>query len=239
MAHLAPAAALEVRHVSRSFTLGRGRLEVLHDISFRIDRGELIAIVGPSGSGKSTLLGIIAGLDNPSSGQVFIDGVEITHMGEGALAQVRNARIGVVFQAYNLIPTLTARENVEMPLYVGHHPGAPDERATAMLDLVGLRHRLDHRPNELSGGEQQRVAIARALATDPAIVIMDEPTGNLDAASSRTVLDLVQELRARLGTTFVIATHDPAVATAAERVIRLLDGRVVEDSRAALHQAGS
>jgi putative ABC transport system ATP-binding protein len=219
--------------------LGRQRLEVLHDISFRIERGELVTIVGPSGSGKSTLLGIIAGLDNPSTGQVFIDGVEITHMGEGALAQVRNERIGVVFQAFNLIPTLTARENVEVPLYVGHHPGAPDRRATEVLDLVGLRHRLDHKPNELSGGEQQRVAIARALATDPAIVIMDEPTGNLDAANSRNVLDLVQELRERLGTTFVIATHDQAVAGAAERAIRLLDGRVVKDSRSGITRSGA
>ncbi len=234
-------AALEVCAISRSFALGRGRpsIDVLHEISFRIDRGELVAIVGPSGSGKSTLLGIIAGLDNPTTGRVFIDGVEITHMGEGALAQVRNERIGVVFQAFNLIPTLTAQENVEVPLYVGRHPGAPDARAQAMLDLVGLRHRLGHKPNELSGGEQQRVAIARALATDPAIVIMDEPTGNLDEANSRAVLDLVQDLRARLGTTFVIATHDPTVASAAERVIRLHDGRVVEDSRTALQQAGS
>jgi putative ABC transport system ATP-binding protein len=223
--------ALEVRQVSRSFTLGRGRIEVLHDITFRIEHGELVTIIGPSGSGKSTLLGIIAGLDNPSTGQVFIDGVEITHMGEGELAHVRNEKVGVVFQAFNLIPTLTARENVEVPLYVGRHRGVPNERAAAMLDLVGLRSRLDHKPNELSGGEQQRVAIARALATEPAIVIMDEPTGNLDAANSRNVLDLVQELQARTGTTFVIATHDATVAAAAGRVIRLLDGRVVEDSR--------
>jgi putative ABC transport system ATP-binding protein len=225
-------AALEVRHVSRRFQAGREQLEVLHDVSFRIARGELVAIVGPSGSGKSTLLGIISGLDNPSEGQVFIDGVEITHMGEGQLAGVRNEKVGVVFQAFNLIPTLTALENVAVPLYVGHHPGEPEERAEAMLDLVGLRHRLSHKPNELSGGEQQRVAIARALATDPAMVIMDEPTGNLDAANSRNVLDLIRDLQARTGTTFVTATHDAAVAASAQRVIRLLDGRVVEDTAA-------
>jgi len=205
-------------------------LEVLHDVSFRIDRGELVTIVGPSGSGKSTLLGIIAGLDNPSSGQVFIDGIEITHMGESALAGVRNEKVGVVFQAYNLIPTLNATENVAVPLYVGRHPGQPEERAKAVLDLVGLSHRLRHKPSELSGGEQQRVAIARALATDPAIVIMDEPTGNLDAANSRKVLDLIQDLQARTGTTTVIATHDDLVAAFAARIIRLLDGRIVEDS---------
>jgi putative ABC transport system ATP-binding protein len=226
-------AALEIQHVSRSFGKGREQLEVLHDVSFRIERGELVAIVGPSGSGKSTLLGIIAGLDNPSTGQVFIDGVEVTSMGEGQLAGVRNEKVGVVFQAFNLIPTLTALENVEVPLYVGNHPGDPADRARAMLDLVGLRERLGHKPNELSGGEQQRVAIARALATDPAIVMMDEPTGNLDAANSRNVLDLIQRLQNQTGTTFVIATHDPLVGSSAQRVIRLLDGRIAEDRRVA------
>jgi putative ABC transport system ATP-binding protein len=221
-----PAAALEVRDVHRSFSIGRERIEILHGVSFRVDRGEFVGIAGPSGSGKSTLLGIIAGLDNPSSGQVFVDGVEITHMGEGQLARVRNEKVGVVFQAFNLIPTLTARENVEIPLYVGKHPGSPSEQARKMLDLVGLSHRLDHKPNELSGGEQQRVAIARALVTDPAIVIMDEPTGNLDAQNGRNVLQLIHDLQARTGATFVIATHDPTVANAARRVIHILDGRV-------------
>jgi putative ABC transport system ATP-binding protein len=225
-------AALDVRHVSRSFNTGRERLEVLHDVSFRIAHGELVTIVGPSGSGKSTLLGIIAGLDNPTSGQVFIDGIEVTAMGEGQLAGVRNEKVGVVFQAYNLIPTLTALENVEVPLYVGRHPSPPAQRAGEMLELVGLGARLTHKPNELSGGEQQRVAIARALATDPAIVIMDEPTGNLDAANSRNVIELIQRLRSQTGTTFVIATHDPTVGASAERAIQLQDGRVVEDARA-------
>src|SRR5579883_2047870 len=162
-------AALEAIDIRKSLPLGRERIDILKGISLRIEHGEFVAIVGPSGSGKSTLLGIIAGLDNPTSGQVFVDGIEITRMGESQLAGLRNAKIGVVFQAFNLIPTLTARENVEVPLYVGRHPGSPSARAKEMLELVGLGHRLEHKPTELSGGEQQRVAIARALATSPAI----------------------------------------------------------------------
>jgi putative ABC transport system ATP-binding protein len=223
--------ALEVQHVTRSFAAGRDRLEVLHEMSFCIGHGELVSVVGPSGSGKSTLLGIIAGLDNPSSGQVFIDGIDITHMSENALALVRNEKVGVVFQAFNLIPMLTAVENTAVPLYVGRHLGEPEKQAARMLDLVGLGQRLTHKPNELSGGEQQRVAIARALVTNPAIVIMDEPTGNLDAANSHHVLELIHDLQRRTGTTIVVATHDPLIAETAPRVIRLLDGHIVEDVR--------
>jgi putative ABC transport system ATP-binding protein len=222
-------AALEAREVTRSLPLGREKIDILHGINFRIERGEFVAIIGPSGSGKSTVLGIIAGLDSPSGGQVLIDGVDITTMSEAQLANIRNQKVGMIFQAFNLIPTLTAQENVEVPLYVGKHEGSPASRAKAALELVGLGHRLDHRPNQLSGGEQQRVAIARALATDPAIVIADEPTGNLDAKNSANVLNLIRELRERTGTTFIIATHDPSVAAAAERVIRIYDGRVVGD----------
>ncbi|HEX5503317.1 MAG TPA: ABC transporter ATP-binding protein [Thermomicrobiales bacterium] len=222
-------AALEARDITRSLPLGKERIDILYGITFRIAPGEFVAIIGPSGSGKSTLLGIIAGLDAPSGGQILVDGVDITRMSEARLAGIRNQKIGMVFQAFNLIPTLTARENVEVPLHVGRHPGSPAERAAAMLDLVGLGHRLDHKPNQLSGGEQQRVAIARALATDPAIVVMDEPTGNLDATNAANILGLIRDLRQRTGTTFIIATHDPTVAAAAERVIRLFDGRVVAD----------
>jgi putative ABC transport system ATP-binding protein len=221
--------ALEARDVTRSLPLGRERVDILYGISFVIGRGEFVAITGPSGSGKSTLLGLIAGLDSPSTGQVLVDGVDITNMSEAQLAAIRNQKIGMVFQAFNLIPTLTAQENVEVPLYVGKHPGSPAARAREVLELVGLGHRLDHKPNQLSGGEQQRVAIGRALATNPAIVIADEPTGNLDAKNSAIVLDLIRDLRARTGTTFIIATHDPTVAAAAERVIRIFDGRVVGD----------
>jgi len=217
---------MDVRDITKSLPLGRERIEILKGISFQIKSGEFVSIVGPSGSGKSTLLGIIAGLDNPTSGQVSIDGVDITTMSEGKLAEVRNNKIGMVFQAFNLIPTLTAQENVEVPLYVGKHKGSPSARARELLDLVGLSHRLRHRPNQLSGGEQQRVAIARALATDPAFVLMDEPTGNLDAKNSENMLKLIAYLREQTGKTFIIATHDPLVASHADRSIRLLDGRV-------------
>ena len=219
---------MDVRDITKSLPLGRERIDILRGISFQIRSGEFIAIVGPSGSGKSTLLGIIAGLDNPTTGQVLIDGVDITHMTEGKLAAVRNGKIGMVFQAYNLIPTLTAQENVEVPLYVGKHKGAPSARAKELLDLVGLSHRLTHRPSQLSGGEQQRVAIARSLATDPAVVIADEPTGNLDAKNGENVLKLIAYLRQQTGKTFIIATHDPVVASHADRSIRIVDGRIAD-----------
>jgi putative ABC transport system ATP-binding protein len=217
---------MDVREITKVLPLGREHIDILRGISFQIFSGEFVSIVGPSGSGKSTLLGIIAGLDNPTTGQVLIDGVDITRMSEGKLAEVRNNKIGMVFQAFNLIPTLTAQENVEVPLYVGKHKGSPSARARELLDLVGLSHRLSHRPNQLSGGEQQRVAIARALATDPAFVIADEPTGNLDAKNGEKLLQLIAYLRQETGKTFIIATHDPVVASHADRSIRLVDGRI-------------
>ena len=198
---------LQATDVRKSLPLGRERIEILKGISLRVAPGEFAAIMGPSGSGKSTLLGIIAGLDKPTSGRVLVDGVDITTMGEARLAGIRNARIGMVFQAFNLIPTLTAQE---------------------MLGLVGLSHRLRNRPNQLSGGEQQRVAIARALATNPAIVIMDEPTGNLDRQNGDNLLRLIRDLRQTTGMTFVIATHDASVAGAADRAIHLVDGLVAQ-----------
>ena len=219
-------AVMDVQNITKSLPLGRERIDILKGISFQIMSGEFVSIMGPSGSGKSTLLGIIAGLDNPTSGQVLIDGIDITTMSEGKLASVRNNKIGMVFQAFNLIPTLTAQENVEVPLYVGKHKGSPSARSKELLDLVGLTHRLNHRPNQLSGGEQQRVAIARALATDPAFVLADEPTGNLDATNSENLLKLFAYLRAQTGKTFIIATHDPNVAAHAGRIIRLLDGKI-------------
>ena len=222
-------AALEARDVRRSLPLGGETIDILRGIDLRVEAGEFVALVGPSGSGKSTLLGVIAGLDRPTAGRVLIDGIDITQAPESRLATVRNAKIGMVFQAFNLIPTLTAQENVEVPLYVGDHPGSPSARAREVLELVGLGHRRDHRPNQLSGGEQQRVAIARALATRPAIVIADEPTGNLDAGNGQRILDLIAELRARLSTTFLIATHDRSVASVAERVLTIVDGRLVAD----------
>jgi putative ABC transport system ATP-binding protein len=217
---------MDVQNITKNLPLGREQIEILKGISFQIMSGEFVSIVGPSGSGKSTLLGIIAGLDNPTTGQVLIDGVNITRMSEGKLAGVRNSKIGMIFQAFNLIPTLTAQENVEVPLYVGKHNGSPTTRAQELLELVGLSHRLNHRPSQLSGGEQQRVAIARALATDPAFVIADEPTGNLDAKNGENVLKLIADLRSQTGKTFIIATHDPAVASHADRAIRIVDGKV-------------
>jgi putative ABC transport system ATP-binding protein len=217
---------IDICNITKSLPLGRERINILKGISFQIASGEFISIIGPSGSGKSTLLGIIAGLDNPTSGQVLIDDIDITRMSEGKLASVRNKKIGMVFQAFNLIPTLTAQENVEVPLHVGKHKGSPSVRAKELLGLVGLSHRLKHRPNQLSGGEQQRVAIARSLATDPSIVIADEPTGNLDVRNGENILNLISDLRARTGKTFIIATHDQDIASHADRTISIVDGLI-------------
>ncbi|MHB8331646.1 MAG: ABC transporter ATP-binding protein [Candidatus Dormibacteria bacterium] len=220
---------LEVRHLGRSLSLGDQRVEILRDINFTIPKGEFVTLMGPSGSGKSTLLGCITGLDTPSAGQVFLNGTDISSMRESQLAGIRNRTVGMVFQAFNLIPTLTARENVEVPLYAGSWKGSPAARSEELLGLVGLSHRLEHRPNQLSGGEQQRVAIARALATQPPLVVADEPTGNLAAVQGKELLDLLWDLREKLGTTFVIATHDPSITPYATRMLQLADGQLVGD----------
>ncbi len=227
------AAALEARDITRSLPLGRERIDILHGISFRIERGEFVAIIGPSGSGKSTVLGIIAGLDSPTGGQVLVDGVDITKMSEGQLASIRNQKIGMIFQAFNLIPTLTARENVEVPLYVGKHEGSPSERAKEVLSLVGLEHRLDHRPNQLSGGEQQRVAIARALVRGPKIVLADEPTGALDLETGTEVMTLLDGITHETGAALITITHDVAIAQMARQRFRLTEGKLVSLAEAA------
>ncbi|HVB53691.1 MAG TPA: ABC transporter ATP-binding protein [Candidatus Acidoferrales bacterium] len=221
---------LEARHLGRSLPLGGELLEILRDVSFSIHRGEFVTLAGPSGSGKSTLLGCITGLDSPTTGQVLLNGTDISTMRESQLAGIRNRTVGMVFQAFNLIPTLTARENVEVPLYAGSWHGSPSDRAEELLGLVGLSHRLEHRPNQLSGGEQQRVAIARALATEPPLLVADEPTGNLAAAQGKEILDLLWDLRERLGTTLVIATHDRTVGEYATRWLQLADGALISDS---------
>ncbi|GER82916.1 putative ABC transporter ATP-binding protein [Thermogemmatispora aurantia] len=220
------AVILDVQEITKTLPLSHEELAILKGISFQIYKSEIVAIVGPSGAGKSTLLGIIAGLDSPSAGRVLLNGMDISHLRESQLASVRNRSLGMVFQAFNLIPTLTAQENVELPLYTGKHRGSPATRARELLTLVGLEQRLHHRPNQLSGGEQQRVALARALACDPALIIADEPTGNLDARNSEHVLQLILQLRSTIGKTFIIATHDPLVASLADRTIRIVDGQI-------------
>jgi putative ABC transport system ATP-binding protein len=221
------APVLEAIDVRKDLPFGRDRLEILKGVSFSVAPGEIVGVVGPSGSGKSTLLGIIAGLDRPTSGKVLVDGSDISSLSERELAAVRNAKFGMVFQAFNLIPSLTAQENVEAPIYISKDKSVdPARRARELLTLVGLDHRRVHRPHQLSGGEQQRVAIARALATRPPLIVMDEPTGNLDQVNSEKVLHLVRELRETTGATFLITTHNPAVAGSADRQIQLVDGCV-------------
>jgi len=219
---------IQVREVTRTLPLGSEQVQVLRGVSFTIPCGAWIAITGPSGSGKSTLLGILAGLDTPTDGKVIVDGVDITHMEEGKLARFRSDKIGMIFQSFNLIPTLTALENVEVPLFASRSSERSAARATRVLELVGLSDRLRHRPNQLSGGQQQRVAIARALVNEPPILVADEPTGNLDSATGEAVLNLFDDLRRELGLTLVIATHDPAVAARVDRVIHIMDGKVAE-----------
>jgi putative ABC transport system ATP-binding protein len=222
---------IQVRKVTRELPLDGESLPILRGISFAIPRKAWIAIMGPSGSGKSTLLGILAGLDTPTTGQVVIDGVDITYMDEGKLARFRNEKIGVVFQNYNLIPTLSAIENVEVPLFASRNTANTAARARRMLELVKLDHRLHHRPSQLSGGEQQRVAIARALVNEPSILVGDEPTGNLDSKTGESILNLFAELRRELGITLVIATHDSAVAARVDGVLRIADGNLAEQAQ--------
>jgi putative ABC transport system ATP-binding protein len=226
-------AVVRAADVTREFRMGAVMVHVLQGVSLTVQPGEMVAIVGPSGSGKSTLLGQIGGLDTPTSGRVEIDGVEISAMGDNQLADIRNEKIGFVFQEYNLIPTLTALENVALPAqFARRRSGKPLARARELLDLLGLGGRLGHRPAELSGGQQQRVAIARALVNRPALLLADEPTGNLDSATGEQVLAALQQVRRETGTTLVLVTHDPSVAGLAERTIRLEDGRVVAGGEA-------
>lgn len=215
--------------VTKTFRMGKLEVPVLRGISLAVQRAEMVAIVGPSGSGKSTLLGLLGGLDTPTAGRVEIEELDITHMSESRLADVRSASIGFVFQAYNLIPTLTAQENVALPAQFARQCKVkPMPRARHLLTMLGLGERLDHRPAALSGGEQQRVAIARALVNQPAVILADEPTGNLDTDSGEHVLDALQQMRKETGTTLVLVTHDANVAAIADRVLHLQDGRIVD-----------
>ncbi len=214
--------------LQKEYPSGTGTLAVVRNVSFSIPQGSLVAIVGPSGSGKTTLLGLLAGLDVPTSGSVSLDGVEITRMTEDERARLRGEKVGFIFQTFQLIPTLTAAENVQVPLELQGEPGAA-ERARSLLDRVGLAGRMDHFPSQLSGGEQQRVAIARAFANSPRILFADEPTGNLDGATGARIVELIESLNKASGTTVVLVTHDLSLAERAHRLIRLRDGEVVED----------
>jgi putative ABC transport system ATP-binding protein len=218
---------IQLREVSKTVRSGDEPLTILHPLTIDIRDGEFMAIVGPSGSGKSTLLGLIAGLDAPTSGAVLIDGVDITRLDEDALARLRGEKIGFVFQFFHLIPSLTAYENVAVPMEIA---GTPDvrRRTDALLQEVGLTGRAHHYPSQLSGGEQQRVALARALANAPAIVLADEPTGNLDTATGRHILELLRDIHRARGTTIILVTHDAELAAIADSRLILRDGRVIE-----------
>jgi putative ABC transport system ATP-binding protein len=218
--------ALSVQDVCKSIDRGQDTVEILRGVTFELERGEMVALMGPSGSGKSTLLGIVAGLDRPSSGQVTVAGTEIGYLPEKALASFRADNVGMVFQAYNLIPTLTALENVQLPLLVPGRRSRDVEQARRVLEEVGLGHRLSHQPAQLSGGEQQRVAVARALVSEPPLIIADEPTGNLDSDTGTALIDLLLDLRGRHHTTILLATHNPAVAERSDRTLHMRDGRV-------------
>jgi putative ABC transport system ATP-binding protein len=220
---------IEVRDARKWIQNGARRVEILRGISLTIPAGQFVAIVGASGSGKSTLLGLLAGLDTPSAGEIWLDGVPIHNLVESQLAAVRGRKIGFVFQSYQLIQTLTALENVLLP-YELNVKGNGIPKARRLLEEVGLNERVDHYPVQLSGGEQQRVALARAFVADPPIVMADEPTGNLDSANGRLVLDLLLDRNRKAGTTLVLVTHDAEVASQADRKIVLKDGLIVEDS---------
>ena len=219
--------AVEAANVHKSYLLGTNAVGALRGVDVQVKRGEFVALMGPSGCGKTTLLNLIGALDVPSRGTICIDGVDLQGLSDERLADLRRDRIGMVFQFYNLIPTLTAIENVEIPMqFQGKPAGARRARALDLLVRVGLRDRADHKPSELSGGEQQRVSIARALANSPALVLLDEPTGDLDSVTGEEVIALLEDLNRREGVTMVIATHDASIAARSSRVVRLRDGRL-------------
>jgi putative ABC transport system ATP-binding protein len=219
---------IAIRHLSMRLTAGGRRVTILDDVALSIPPKQMVAVMGPSGSGKSTLLGLIAGLDRPTEGTIVLDGIDITTLSESRMAKFRRMKIGYIFQSFHLIPTLTALENVLVPLELAGHAAAKD-LAAELLHAVGLQDRMHHYPVQLSGGEQQRVAVARAFACRPPILLADEPTGNLDSQTGRHVMDLLLSLHRDYGTTLVLVTHDRALASLMHRVIALRDGRIESD----------
>src|SRR6266508_1956620 len=219
---------IAICNLSMRLTSGGREVSILDDISLDVPAKQFLAIVGPSGSGKSTLLGLIAGMDQPTSGTISLEGQEITNLSEDELARLRRRKIGYVFQSFHLIPTLTAQENVAVPLELAGDPEAVN-KANALLQAVGLGSRLHHYPVQLSGGEQQRVSVARAFVNNPTILLADEPTGNLDTATGEQVIELLIRLNRDHGSTLVLVTHDPALAAHAERIVCLRDGRIISD----------
>jgi putative ABC transport system ATP-binding protein len=218
---------IELRRVSKTVQSGGHPLTILHPLDVTIPSGRFVAVIGPSGSGKSTLLGLIAGLDAPTSGEILIDGIDIARLGEDKLAKLRGDKIGFVFQFFHLVPSLTAFENILVPMEIAGRPD-PATRARVLLDEVGLSDRGHHYPSQLSGGEQQRVAIARALANDPPIVLADEPTGNLDSITGRHIMQLLLDVRRARGSTLVLVTHDAELAALADSRLSLRDGRTLD-----------
>ncbi|MDE3090784.1 MAG: ABC transporter ATP-binding protein [Chloroflexota bacterium] len=218
---------IEIQDVKKTYQMGDMQVAALNGVSFQVEQGEMVAITGPSGSGKSTLMNIIGCLDTPTSGSYVLDGVDVSKMSDDAQADVRNQKIGFVFQQFNLLPRTPAIDQVELPMV---YAGAPDrhQRAMQALQSVGLGDRLHHRPNELSGGQQQRVAIARALVNNPSIILADEPTGNLDSKSGAEIMNIFKSLNHDKGLTIILVTHDPTVAGQAEHVIRVRDGQIVQ-----------
>ena len=226
--------AVRAENLHKSYVLGATAIGALRGVDVTVARGEFVALMGPSGCGKTTLLNLLGAIDTPSRGVLEVDGVALASLPEDRLADLRRDRIGIVFQFYNLIPTLSARENVEVPMqFKGVGRGPRSERALRLLERVGLKDRAEHKPAELSGGEQQRVSIARALANEPALVLLDEPTGDLDSATGQEIMALLRDLNQREQVTMVVATHDPLVAQASSRIIRLRDGRIESDSQVA------
>lgn len=220
------------RNLTRRYELGGEMINAVQGVDLQIEAGEIVAIVGASGSGKSTLLGLLGALDTPTEGVVVVDGIEISSLKEHALASIRNEKIGFVFQFFNLLDSLTALENVALPIQFAHKPmHQPYQRAGALLNQLGLGDRLHHRPNQLSGGQQQRVAIARALANAPLLILADEPTGNLNAEAGDMIMDTFKQIREKWGTTIVIVTHDPHISQQADQILTLYDGRLQNRAR--------